>query len=102
MNIFNKFLLLLGVAFVLLSCEEKRPDDVSETSRLVKETASFIRDTSAYVMVVDTSVHDSVFGDSAIPVEQGGFTEYFADLAQRGSIGKKTVLCVLGFYNTIC
>lgn len=74
----SKFLLLILAACVLLSCEQNRSDATSKTSKFVKETTGFVRDTSAYAMVVDTSVHDTVFHGEIVPVEQGGFTEYFA------------------------
>ena len=86
----SKILFLVLAACVLLSCdEEKNNQTIKLSSNITQSFEGFVRDTSAYVMVVDTSVHDSIFGGSAIPVEQGGFTEYFAELAQRGSIGKK-------------
>ena len=89
MKMLYKFLLLLNVMLLLIACEQKHSDVTSKTSSHTKEIENFVRDTSAYVMIVDSSVHDSAFGGSAISVEQGGFTEYFAELAQRGSIGKK-------------
>ena len=77
------------VASVLLSCEQKRDNVPENSSRLVKENASFVRDTSAYVMVVDTAVHDSAIDGELIPVNQGGFTEYFKGYSQEGTNAKK-------------
>ncbi len=69
-----KYFLLLLAAFVLLSCEQNHSDATSKNSRHTKKIESFVRDTSAYVMVVDTSVHDSAFRKEIVPVDQGGFT----------------------------
>ena len=49
----------------------------------------FVRDTSAYVMVVVTAVHDSAINGELIPVNQGGFTEYFKDKSKEGTNAKK-------------
>ena len=85
----SKFLFLVLAACVLLSCEQKRDNVPENSSRLVKENASFVRDTSAYVMVVDTAVHDSAINGELIPVNQGGFTEYFKGYSQEGTNAKK-------------
>ncbi len=74
----SKFLLLILAACALLSCEQNHSDATSKNSRHTKKIESFVRDTSAYAVVVDTSVHDSAFREEIVPVNQGGFTEYFA------------------------
>ena len=74
----------------LVSCRTKTADDAtvpSEQSQV--KTESFVRDTSAYVTVVDTSVHDSAFREETVPVEQGGFVEYFNSDKQKKVNGTK-------------
>ena len=85
-----KFFFLLLATCVLLSCERKQvnnPIDVSPDSS--HKIYGFVRDTSAYVMVVDTAVHDSAINGELIPVNQGGFTEYFKDKSKEGTNAKK-------------
>ena len=86
MHSLYKFLFLFLTACVLLSCERKqvnKPIDVSPDSS--HKIYGFVRDTSAYAMVVDTSVHDSAFREETVPVEKGGFAEYFSSFHQKGS-----------------
>ena len=86
MHSLYKFFFLFLAACVLLSCERKqvnKPIDVSPDSS--HKIYGFVRDTSAYAMVVDTSVHDSAFREETVPVENGGFTEYFSGFHQKGS-----------------
>jgi hypothetical protein len=86
----SKYLFLILAASVLLSCERKQvnnPIDVSPDSS--HKIYGFVRDTSAYVMVVDTAVHDSAINGELIPVNQGGFTEYFKDKSKEGTNAKK-------------
>ena len=86
----SKYLFFLLAACVLLSCERKQvnnPIDVSPDSS--HKIYGFVRDTSAYVMVVDTAVHDSAINGELIPVNQGGFTEYFKDKSKEGTNAKK-------------
>ena len=86
MHSFYKFFYLLLATSVLLSCERKqvnKPIDVSPDSS--HKIYGFVRDTSAYAMVVDTSVHDSAFREETVPVEKGGFAEYFSSFHQKGS-----------------
>ena len=86
----SKYLFFLLAACVLLSCERKQvnnPIDVSPDSS--HKIYGFVRDTSAYVMVVDTAVHDSAINGELIPVNQGGFTEYFKGKSQEGTNAKK-------------
>ena len=85
----SKFLFLFLAVCVLSSCEQKRDNVPENSSRLVKENVRFVRDTSAYVMVVDTAVHDSAINGELIPVNQGGFTEYFKGYSQEGTNAKK-------------
>ena len=83
MHSFYKFFFLLLAACVLLSCERKQvnnPINVSPDSS--HKIYGFVRDTSAYAMVIDTTVHDSTFREEIVPVEQGGFTEYFSSWHQ--------------------
>lgn len=90
MHSLYKFLLLFLAACVLLSCERKQvnnPINVSPDSS--HKIYGFVRDTSAYVMVVDTAVHDSAINGELIPVNQGGFTEYFKGYSQEGTNAKK-------------
>ena len=86
----SKYLFFLLAACVLLSCERKQvnnPIDVSPDSS--HKIYGFVRDTSAYVMVVDTAVHDSAINGELIPINQGGFTEYFKGYSQEGTNAKK-------------
>ena len=85
MHSLYKFFFFVLAASILLSCEQKRDNGPEYLSRLVKENASFVRDTSSYSMVVNTSVHDSAFREETVPVEQGGFAEYFASRHQKNS-----------------
>ena len=85
MHSLYKFLFLFLAACVLLSCEQKRDNVPHNSSRLLKENANFVRDTSAYAIIVDTTVHDSVFREETVPVEKGGFAEYFSSSHQKGS-----------------
>ena len=82
-SLYKFFFLLLLAACVLLSCERKQvnnPINVSPDSS--HKIYGFVRDTSAYAMVIDTTVHDSTFREEIVPVEQGGFTEYFSSWHQ--------------------
>ncbi|WP_405329132.1 DUF4419 domain-containing protein [Fibrobacter sp.] len=83
-SLYKFFFLLLAVS-VLLACEQKRDNVPEYSSRLVKENASFVRDTSAYAIIVDTTVHDSVFREETVPAERGGFAEYFASWHQKNN-----------------
>ena len=86
----SKYLFLVLAASALLSCERKQvnnPINVSPDSS--HKIYGFVRDTSAYVMVVDTAVHDSAINGELIPVNQGGFTEYFKDKSKEGTNAKK-------------
>ena len=91
MHSLYKFLFLILVAFLLLSCEQKRNEQVIEIS--TKPTGyfeGFVRDTSAYAIVVDTTVHDSAFNEKIVHVKRGGFVEYFAKQAENeGTNGQK-------------
>lgn len=86
MHSLYKFFFLVLATSVLLSCERRqvnKPIDVSPESS--HKIYGFVRDTSAYAMVVDTTVHDSAFREETVPVEQGGFAEYFASRHQKKS-----------------
>ncbi len=86
----SKYLFFLLAACVLLSCERNQvnnPINVSPDSS--HKIYGFARDTSAYVMVVDTAVHDSAINGELIPVNQGGFTEYFNGKSKEGTNAKK-------------
>ena len=87
----SKFLLLILAACVLLSCEQKQSEQVIEiSSKPTGNLEGFVRDTSAYAMVMDTSVRDSVFSEDIVPVKRGGFAEYFSIKAkENGSNGTK-------------
>ena len=91
MHSLYKFLFLILATCVLLSCEQKRDEQVIEiSSKPTGNFEGFVRDTSAYAMVVDTSVHDSAFNEKIVHVKRGGFVEYFANEAQNlGTSGKK-------------
>ena len=86
-----KYLFLVLAASVLLSCEQKRDEQVIEiSSKPTGNFEGFVCDTSAYAMVVDTSVHDSVFNEKLVHVKRGGFVEYFAKQAENeGTNGQK-------------
>ena len=86
MHSLYKFFFLVLAACVLLSCERKQvnnPINVSPDSS--HKIYGFARDTSAYAMVIDTSVHDSAFREETVPIEKGGFAEYFSSFHQKGS-----------------
>ena len=86
MHSLYKFFFLLLAACVLLSCERRqvnKPIDVSPDSS--HKIYGFVRDTSAYAIIVDTTVHDSVFREETVPVVRGGFAEYFASWRQEKS-----------------
>ena len=91
MHSLYKFLFLVLAACVLLSCdEEKNNQTIKLSSNITQSFEGFVRDTSAYVMVVDTSVHDSTFNEKITPVKRGGFAEYFSRKAKyEGSNGSK-------------
>ena len=75
MAYYKYFLLLLAVSF-LHPCDAKQTESVVELSSDVTQSfEGFVRDTSAYAMVVDTSVRESVFKETLVPVENGGFVE---------------------------
>lgn len=85
-----KYFFFLLAACVLLSCEQKQSEQVIEiSSKPTGNLEGFVRDTSAYVMVVDTAVHDSAINGELIPVNQGGFTEYFNGKSKEGTNAKK-------------
>ena len=91
MHSLYKFLFLFLVACVLSSCEQKRDEPVIEISSKPTESfEGFARDTSAYALVIDTTVRDSVFNEKIIHVKRGGFVEYFANEAENlGTNGQK-------------
>ena len=71
-----KFLLLILAACVLSSCGD---ENVVKLSSNVKQSfEGFVRDTSAYVMIVDSSVQSKPFKEKLVPVEKGGFAEHFS------------------------
>ena len=70
------------VASVLLSCDSKQANKPMNFSHQIY---GFVRDTSAYAMIVDTTVHDSAFREETVPVVRGGFAEYFASWHQEKS-----------------
>ena len=85
-----KYLFLFLAASVLLSCERKQvnnPIDVLPNAS--HKIYGFARDTSAYAMVIDTTVHEKAIVGELIPVNQGGFTEYFKGVSQEGTNAKK-------------
>ena len=86
-----KYIYLFFAACVLSSCEQKRDEPVIEISSKPTESfEGFVRDTSAYALVIDTTVRDSVFNEKIIHVKRGGFVEYFANEAEKkGTNGKK-------------
>ena len=75
MGVVYKYSLLALAACALISCKSENATVLHK--KPASQAEAFIRDTSAYVTVVDTSVHDSVFREETVPVEQGGFVEYF-------------------------
>ena len=78
-----KFFLLAFIVSVLDPCEAKESEPVLESSsNATRSFEGFLRDTSAYVMVVDTSVHDSAFKETLVPVEEGGFARIFSHYPQ--------------------
>ena len=86
----SKYLFLVLAACVLLSCERKQvnnPINVSPDSS--HKIYGFARDTSAYAMVIDTTVHEKAIESELIPINQGGFTEYFKGYSQEGTNAKK-------------
>ena len=79
MNSFYKFFFLLLTAFLLLSCEAGDSKNVIKLSSNVKQSfEGFVRDTNAYVMIVDSSVQSKPFKENLVPVEKGGFAEHFS------------------------
>ena len=85
-----KYLFLILAASVLLSCERKQvnnPINVSPDSS--HKIYGFARDTSAYAMVIDTTVREKDIVGELIPVTQGGFTEYLKSYSQEGTNAKK-------------
>ena len=91
MHSLYKFFSLFLAACVLLSCEQKRNEQVIEiSSKPTGYFEGFGRDTSAYAIVVDTTVHDSAFNEKIVHVKRGGFVEYFAKQAEdEGTNGQK-------------
>ncbi|MBR2089408.1 MAG: DUF4419 domain-containing protein [Fibrobacter sp.] len=90
MHSLYKFLLLFLAASALLSCERKQvnnPINVSPDSS--HKIYGFARDTSAYAMVIDTTVREKDIVGELILVNQGGFTEYFKDKSKEGTNAKK-------------
>ena len=74
-----KFILVFLAAVALQPCVAKQSESVAElSSKVTRNFEGFVRDTSAYAMVVDTSVRESVFKETLVPVEKGGFAEYFS------------------------
>lgn len=77
------FFLLAFIVSVLNPCEAKESESVLESSlKATRSFEGFVRDTSAYVMIVDTSVHDSAFKETLVPVEEGGFARIFSHYPQ--------------------
>jgi len=91
MNNLYKSLILLVSACFLVACEQERAKQVIEVApKKAAKTEGFARDTSAYAMVFDTTVHDSAINEETVPADQGGFVEYFAKEAERsGTNGHK-------------
>ena len=78
-----KFILVFLAAVALQPCVAKQSESVVElSSKVTRNFEGFARDTSAYVLVVDTSVRESVFKETLLPVEKGGFAEYFSSYPQ--------------------
>jgi hypothetical protein len=79
MKLLYKFILIFLAAVALHPCVAKQSEPVVElSSKVTHSFEGFVRDTSAYAMVVDTSVRESVFKETLVPVEKGGFAEYFS------------------------
>ena len=77
MKLLYKFILIFIVVSILHPCAAKQTETVVElSSDVTRNFEGFVRDTSAYAMVVDTSVCESVFKETLVPVEKGGFAEY--------------------------
>jgi hypothetical protein len=73
-----KVILIFLAAVALHPCVAKQSESVAElSSKVTRNFEGFVRDTSAYAMVVDTSVRESVFKETLVPVEKGGFEEFF-------------------------
>lgn len=84
MSLVYKYSLLALVACTLVSCKSENVGNATVLhTKPTSQTEVFVRDTSAYVAIVDTSVHDSAFGEETVAVEQGVFTEYFAGENQK-------------------
>ena len=78
-----KFILIFIVVSILHPCAAKQPEPVVDLSSNVTQSfEGFVRDTSAYVMVVDTGVRESVFKETLLPVEKGGFDVFFSSYPQ--------------------
>ena len=78
-----KFILIALVVSILHPCYAKQTEPVVElASNVTRSFEGFARDTSAYAMVVDTSVRESVFKENLVSVEKGGFAEYFSSYPQ--------------------
>ena len=76
MHILYKFFFFILAACVLSSCGDEK---VIKLSSNVKQSfEGFVRDTSAYVMIVDSSVQSKPFKENLVPVEKGGFAEHFS------------------------
>ena len=74
-----KVILIFLAAVALHPCVAKQSEPVVElSSKVTHSFEGFARDTSAYAMVVDTSVRESVFKENLVSVEKGGFAEYFS------------------------
>ncbi len=71
-----KFFFLILAACVLSSCEDEKVVKLSSNAKQSFE--GFVRDTSAYVMIVDSSVQSKPFKEKLVPVEKGGFAEHFS------------------------
>jgi hypothetical protein len=90
MSLVYKYSLLALVACTLISCKSENVGNATVLHKKPDSQAeAFVRDTSAYVTVVDTSVHDSAFREEIVSVDQGGFTEYFAGENQKNTPGTK-------------
>ena len=73
----SKFFYLLLTACVLSSCGDENVIKLSSNAKQSFE--GFVRDTSAYVMIVDSSVQSKPFKEKLVPVEKGGFAEHFSE-----------------------
>ena len=76
MRILYKFFLLILAACVLSSCGDEKV--VKLSSNVKQSFEGFVRDTSAYVMIIDSSVLSKPFKEQLVPVEKGGFAEHFS------------------------